>query len=209
LDYLSFLSILSSIIPLILGIYWVNILPKALKVLSAFIFIILILELLCVYLSSLRINNLFLFHANSFLEFVFYPLILSFILKNKIFQYTIIISITSFLIFAIFNIYLWEPLTAFNTNTRAVEGILMIAFCIYFYFDLFLKTEVVKLSTYPYFWLVSGLLIYFSGTLFLYLYANQIVKSTNITYWIIHSILNIFLNIMFSISIWLGSKKWT
>lgn len=91
---------------------------------------------------------------------------------------------------------------------RGVEGILMLLLCILFFGRLLLKLDVPNLLAYPYFWFATGLMIYFSGTLFLFLYASKYLAMGDITYWLIHSLLNILLNIIFAITIWKG-KKWT
>jgi len=57
------------------------------------------------------------------------------------------------------------------------------------------------------FWFLTASLLYFSGSLLVFCLENQIIKSNmSNQFWAIHSLCNIFTNILFSISLLCNSK---
>lgn len=155
-------------------------------------------------LSSKGTNNLFLFHLYTILEFTLITFIF-FKRTTKNYLIPFLIFAGAFLLLCIVNIIFWEGLDEFNTIPRAVEGISVIIYCFVFFFWIFNAEENFDLLKYDHFWLFSGWLIYFSGTFFLYLFSNH--QSVYFLYPIIHSVLNIFLNLIYTYVLWLGSRK--
>lgn len=185
-----------------------RLLPKALRWLSAFIFITFALEVTTVVLSQNSINNLILFHLHTVVEVVMLSLLFQFLLKGAWLKTITWVFIIAFVLFAIIYPWYYDRFGEFNSLQRGVQGIAMIILCIVFLLQLISRLDVERLSDYPYFWLFSGLMIYFSGTFFLFLYSNKYFKLGNMDYWFIHSLLNIFLNFIFAITLWKG-RKWT
>jgi hypothetical protein len=94
------------------------------------------------------------------------------------------------------------------TSLRLIECVIMMLLCIYFYFELFLSSQTVNLMRYPHYWLVSGFLLYFAGTFFLNLVGDMAINSARLGFYgyDIHSVLNIFLNLIFTLTLWIGRK---
>ncbi|MCG8576579.1 MAG: hypothetical protein MI810_17000 [Flavobacteriales bacterium] len=187
--------------------YYVH-LTKALKILGAFVLITLGLEIFSATLSYGGNNNLWIFHIHSYLEVLCFAGIFYLIFEKSPLRHVCLVVIALFFAFGISYVLYHQSFYQFNSMERGVEGILMLLLCILFFGRLLLKLDVPNLLAYPYFWFATGLMIYFSGTLFLFLYASKYLAMGDITYWLIHSLLNILLNIIFAITIWKG-KKWT
>lgn len=68
-----------------------------------------------------------------------------------------------------------------------------------------------KLLTEGFFYINIAFLIYFSGTIFIFMFSTLILKSTSQTQnlWLINSILNIILNILLAKGIWLQKAEQT
>ncbi|RYG37333.1 MAG: hypothetical protein EOO01_30255 [Chitinophagaceae bacterium] len=62
------------------------------------------------------------------------------------------------------------------------------------------------------FWVVSGLLLYFAGTLYLFIVSDYLIKNPAIDirrYWILNIVFNLFLRIILLVSIWKGQQRLT
>jgi len=164
------------------------------------------LECLTTFVATLGVHNVFLFHLYTPIEFAFVVFIFVYFFKGKLTSLGYF-GIILFFLFCIVNVIFFESLNDFNSIPRGFEGLIVICLSIYFFFRLFIADEFIHLMKYPYFWLFSGWLLYFSGTFFLFIYSSKNAMGINFTYLIIHSVLNIFLNIVYAYSLWLGNKK--
>jgi hypothetical protein len=82
----------------------------------------------------------------------------------------------------------------------SVECILVIIFCIfYFYEQLVSPTEVFLYSSYS-FWVIVGFFLYLSGTLFLFIYAVSLPRNESVNFWYINGIFSLLKNICFTIA---------
>ena len=62
---------------------------------------------------------------------------------------------------AIINIIFIQKMKAFHTVTYAFGCLLIVAVCIYYFFELFKIPKSVKLKNNPAFWICSGLLFFY------------------------------------------------
>lgn len=203
LDTISGLSIL---IPLITAGIFFKHLNKTLKKLSVFICFSAITEFLAARYASHGINNMPISHLYAFIQvpllaWVFRDLI------SGIRQKVIIILSVLFLLFSAVNLAFWEDLLEFNSNQRYFAAVCIITFCAFYFIQLFIDTKILKIELDPYFWMSAGILIYTAGTLFLFIYAQEVLNGANNAYWNLNCILNIFLNMGLTIALWLGSRK--
>ena len=74
----------------------------------------------------------------------------------------------------------------------------------------FINLKEDSLLKYPPFYFISGLLFYFSGTLFLFLFGNLILKEGSEAFldsWMLNLFFNIVFKILLFIGIWKGQTK--
>jgi len=202
---LDFWSAASAFIPALGALLLFKHTSKTLRILSVFVLINPIQEFAALALAYNGIPNAFVFHLHTVLEFAFVCILFSKIIQVKWFTYLSITLCICFTIFCIINALYIEGLEAFNFLPRGIEGILAIIFSVYFFYRLFTAEESLDLLRYPYFWLFAGWLIYFSGTFFLFIYNDS--AGFDIIFPVIHSVLNILLNLVYTYTLWLGSKK--
>jgi len=134
------------------------------------------------------------FHAHTFIEFVSIAVIYYLIAQNlrirlRIKQFSVV-----FVILSVFNLIFLEEFTEFNSNQRYLEGILLLVifFLSWFYFQ--------NSGERNYLFLNAAFIIYFSGTLLVFILSKELFRGERVNYlWIIHSLLNIGLNISFAI----------
>ena len=206
INTISFYSVLA---PTLVGVFLFKSLPRILKHLCILIFSLTAFEFLSLTANKYLGTNLFLFHLFTYIEFgviatIYYSLSKEILWKRIVLTFTIL-----FVLFSIINLTYFETFIQFNSNQRYVEGIMVLIFCIGYYTKLLREAENIYLEKHPYFWLTSGYLIYFAGTLFLFLFSRELMENSDSSYWSLHGMLNIFLNLIYVITLWLGSKAST
>ncbi|MEL6274231.1 MAG: hypothetical protein AAFU03_03855 [Bacteroidota bacterium] len=140
----------------------------------------------------------------------------------------------SFIVFAIINAVWIDGIWKLNPHARAVQSLILLGIIFTYLFNLlqkaggddafshstttygrtvitvnkpndFTKNEkAVQLEKLPLFWVSAGLLIYFSGSFFIFLAGNYFLpeRQTLMAIYGIHSILNILANIFYGIALW-------
>lgn len=195
---LDILSSISIICPIAIGliVYQRVLLPA--KILVLFILCTGILEAISLYLYSMKWNNLFIFHLHTFIEFGAYSIIFSILIKSTVFRKLVSVVGVAFLVLSIFFICLVDSVTDFNSVQRHVESILISCYLmVYFFNNSKYSSERFEVSPFNIFSVGVG--IYFFGNLLLFIFGNEILNPDNDYFWNIHGILNILLNVIFSI----------
>ena len=204
---MMYMSMLSVLLPTIMaGAVFVR-LPTPLRILSVFIFATFTLEAVGFAFYQLGINNMVIFHVYTYLEFLSISLIYFVIFKeSKVLKWGVGLFTLSFLILSILNLLLGEHTAVFNSIQRVVEYGFLLFYFVFYLSKVISGREAPFLELHPYFVLTVGFLIYFSGTLFLFLSVNKLQEWGIVDYWMIHGVLNILLNITYFAVLWNGSK---
>lgn len=90
-----------------------------------------------------------------------------------------------------------------------VETVLIIAMCIYYFFDQLKQPNTLLIYSSINFWIIIAFLIYLSGTFFLYLYADnaRMDKAFRMQYYLINSSFYILKNILLAIAMLMKPTK--
>ena len=176
------------------------------KILFGYVILMLLTEMSIIIYSQYGRYTYNVIHRYMFFEFFLFSLFIVHVVSSKKLHYCYKWILSAYVAYGMYSTIYLEPFDTFNSNLRSIENILLILFCLMFYFNLFRKAEVVDLIKYPYFWGVSGMFIHFSGTLFIYIYAKYLDDKVSVYLWSIHSILNILLNISIAYTLWVSSK---
>ena len=96
---------------------------------------------------------------------------------------------------------------AFDSLSASVEDILIIIYSILFLYGQIKDPEVLFVYQTKKFWVVVAFFIYFSSTLFLFLYADKFTKKEHNNYWYINNIFDIIKNILFCIAFVMKKSK--
>lgn len=132
-------------------------------------------------------------------EYSAFTFVLYSIIDNRIFRAIILISSGVFFVFAIYY-YITVKNNTFDSLPASIEAILIVAFSIFYLFDQMNKPQVIFIYQEPNFWFVVAFIIYFSGTLFLFIQASNLTKEVRDNFWKISLISNIIKNILFAIA---------
>lgn len=184
-----------------------------LKLFPPFLFATLIAEISGSYLWSVGKNNLSLYNFFTAFEFCFYLWIISLVINNIRAKKIIRIVSVFYALSAIANILFIQKMKTFHTVTYSFGCLLVVAFCIYYFFELFRIPKSIKLKNNPAFWICSGLLFFYCCGFPLYGLINYWSGiSTLITNSFDHivTILNIFLYSLFTIAfLCIRTRKYT
>lgn len=128
------------------------------------------------------------------------------IIENKFFRITILVSTLGFYLFVIIY-FLSTDYFSFDSISASIESIFIVSFCILFLFDQLNKPQVIFIYQDASFWFVTGLMVYLSGTLFLFILATELDKSVRHNFWKINLFANIVKNILFAIAFSIKKSK--
>jgi hypothetical protein len=187
------LSASSALLPFFTGLVFLKHLSKELKFIWFFFVYSVLHETTLALLAINKINNLWLGDIYTLLELSFWILFFSFLEGHKVRKILIRLTILFWFLLWILIALLGKNLFEVNNITRTVEGlfILIIGFYTLYKLD---KKELSLFFISPHFWLISGALIYFSGTIIIFSLAN-IILNNHQEIWMLHSIYNITMHL--------------
>lgn len=169
------------------------VLPKSIKILGIYLLLNLVVQIVADQLWQRSMNNLYLLHLITLLDFV----CLSFFFKEiylnynkfKEYFYYIIGTISTLLIL---NSIFLEPLDFFNSNARILVQSILITYVIMYLFDAFGKVDFSKREEQVISLICFAILIYYAGSLSTYLFSqfySEEIKEGLRPIWVINGFL--------------------
>ena len=137
--------------------------------------------------------------AFTLIEYTAFSFVLYSVIDNRIFRSIILASSAVFYVFVIYY-FLTAKNNTFDSLPASLEAILIVAFSIFYLFDQMNKPQVIFIYQEPNFWFVVAFILYFSGTLFLFIQASNLSKEVRDNFWKINLFLMIIKNILFAIA---------
>ena len=132
------------------------------------------------------------------LEFTVISLFVYNFLRSKKLKYIPILGALVFYPIAIVNFT--KAQDSFNSIPASVEAIIIISYCILLLYEQISDPEVIFVYNTKKFWITIAFFLYFSSTLFLFIYARNLSQTELDKYWTINNIFEIIKNILLSIS---------
>jgi len=204
LNYFNRLSSYSAVIPLIIGIFYIRTFNLVLKVLFCYLFFSFLFEIYTIYLIQLNQYNLFSYYLFSVVEFSIFTFIYMTLFR---FKQKLSISIIFILIFILVAYIDYNHINGhehMNELSRNVESIILIIFAILFFRHIILNPLKENLVTSYSFWFNTAIIVYFSGSFFIFLFSNYMLDkspSTFLAIYAIHSFFNITFNILLAVAL--------
>lgn len=115
-----------------------------------------------------------------------------------------------FILFFIINISFFQGPWVFNSVSNVVACLILIAFCLFYFYRLLNDLPIVHIQQLPMLWITFAVLTYYGGNFFLFLVKNYLTygdAGTHKIMWILHNLLNITKNILFAIALWQSYRK--
>ncbi|ESU28700.1 hypothetical protein FLJC2902T_12910 [Flavobacterium limnosediminis JC2902] len=111
-------------------------------------------------------------------------------------------------------LFFWNSASISNLTADSylstLETIFVYVFSFLWFKDLFEKMTVSSLWNSSYFYFISGMILYFSGTLFLFLLGNLIHVNSHFSFkdfWMLNIIFNIIFRLILIVTVWKGRVK--
>ncbi len=179
-----------------------------LRLFPLFLLVTDVVEILCSYLALHGGTTVIIYNFFEIFEFCFYFFALMRILQNKSAKKIVLVFSILYLFFALYNV-LFGQKSMFNSMSYSVGALLIVAFCIYYFLELFQLPHSVNLLRQPAFWICSGLLFFYTCTFPIFGLANFYGKAPRVIInhvGAIINIINVFLYSSFTIAFLCGIK---
>ncbi len=203
--FISNLSIYSIALPAVVGLLSYHRLDKIQKAIFFLILLSLITDVSAHWIIRNVGNHHYLYRIFTIAEFTLLTYVfaqsISPFLPDRLFW---IIGI-GFIAFALIEVIWITDIQQFNSYSTALEGIIMIFYALVFFYKTLHELKIKELEKSPMVWLGIGVLLYFSSSLFIFLFTNYVKSSNNTLFiiWGIHGIFSIILNIIYAIILWI------
>jgi hypothetical protein len=118
----------------------------------------------------------------------------------------------SCVIFGLINYFFLQAPKTLNLYTVYACGLTMIILGVGTVFQMMRKLPTENIQSLPLFWLTFGVLVYYGGTLFIFLFNNYLINHSPQIHrntWVLHNLLNIVKNIFFFATVWTSCKSQT
>ena len=184
--------------------------PKELKLISIYVMICAMFEIVSHYLWSHKINNLPLLHLYIPVTFTMLFLFYKHILRNQIKKYIWYLIAIVFYLFSIIDSVWLQGLYNFNSYTINLENAIMVFFSILCFYRIGKEMKVLQLERYPIFWINTGVLFYYSGSLLLFTLSNEAIsfsRTIRMHIWNLHALFVMLMYFLISIGLWVNRKS--
>ena len=181
-----------------------------------FLFLTVIVEFIGGWYLYKGIRNYWIFNVFTTIEFSFYAVLFYIHFRKKSLKRLVLIFIPLFSCIVILNFLFIQGLNnTFNSYTFLLGSFFVVIFCCCFFYESVLPDKIdQQLSKQPFFWICSGLLIFYLGSviinaLFEYLRNNDLREEGKRIYGTINHTLNVILYSSFCIAFYLcpNNKK--
>jgi hypothetical protein len=115
----------------------------------------------------MHVDNTFSGNLSTTVDFTFYLYVIREVVHSRGAKRFLLVFLFAYPAVALLTILLIQR-HGFHTMTYALGCLLIIIFCIYYFWELFQRPNSVNLGRQPAFWICSGLLFYFSCTFPIY-----------------------------------------
>lgn len=174
-----------------------------LRYFPAFLFITIIIETIGLYQWDKNDHTTRMYNFFTTFEFFFYLHLLSMIIQSKLVKKILFWSMMVYPVIACLNIMFIIPEDRFHSITYSVGCLLIVTFCVYYFYEVLRFPKSVNLSKEPAFWICSALLFFYCCTFPIYGPANYYNKYPTLiiqNFTSIVSLLNFFLYTLFFIA---------
>ncbi len=172
---LFIVSILSQTLVFGAGLYMRRSLGTQMRLLIVYFGFDLIAELVMAYLGSQGMNNLWLVHVITIVQYCFLIAVFSLWQKNLTLKKILQASIPIIALMGIVSMLFFENIRHFNSYTKPVTSLMLVLASGYTLFELN-NEKTASVFREPRFWIGSGTLFYFSSTLVLYSLSNVLLN---------------------------------
>ena len=210
-QYLWHASIIANGLAFFAGLYCIKRLNVYLKILLLLVCVGLIIDIASFFLIKEKINNFYLFRFYSVFEFSLWVFFYFLFYKEHVRSYPIIFSLIPVFFVVCYIDYRFNGLNSMDDLSTSIESLILTFFSLVSFSLIMVRNNFKNLLSTPFFYINTGVLLYFLGNLSLFAFINYISKIESENYtatWAIHSILNIIFNLLLFIAFLKSKTKW-
>lgn len=201
--YIHYISSITPLFSVALGIYSFKWLESRLKVLFIFVCFAAFSDITAILLLR-GINTMPEAHIYALVEFIILTLFYANYLKRYISRKFIWTVISVFTLFSLLNALFIQKITVYPYIVRAIESIVMVIFSILYFHKVMVDAKIKKLSKEPMIWINTGMLLYFSSNFFFHIllplvvtYSNEFARIMVYYFWVTNILFYLILAIGF------------
>ncbi|NOZ55352.1 MAG: hypothetical protein GXO73_01010 [Calditrichaeota bacterium] len=191
----SIVSIISGLLPLSVGLVFFRRLGKDMRLLVLLLTLGFALDVASIPMAILKISNIWLINLYFLVDYALLAFVLSYWQDHPRVRQIFRISVVPVVAVWAASQAALGSLVHFNFLARTLECILLSLAAIYTLWQIGLTSTNVPLARDYRFWVALSILIYFSGTIFLYAFGFLINTKLMGAAWVIHSGLNVTANL--------------
>lgn len=198
-------------LPISISFYRFSQRTQELKALSLILYLILFFDGVARILAHWGMSNLFIWHIYTPIEFYFYSFIFSKHIVPPLPKPFFRGVLYAFGVIALLNVLFAQGFAQVNSYTRVLESMIFVCFSVLLLFQLFRQEESVPLQNKPLFWFACGILLYFSGNLFVFIFSNFLHQYyylyLNKYVWAFYALMNVITYLLFAIALWKDGRR--
>jgi hypothetical protein len=211
LKTLLYIGIFVPLLPLVFFfLFKLNSHQKTLRVILFYILYCIANEALSYYLQKIRSEYfLYFLYSVTVIEYSFFCYFIYIILPENFIKRLIPFLWAFFIIFTIIDYFLYNTGKEFDSFSIGIEAITVIVLCAYYLFSQVKGSNSLLIYSTFDFWVTITFLFYVSGTFFLYLFFDRMVKNPEFhkIYFIINISFNIMKNVLLCVAMTMRSEK--
>lgn len=191
----------------VVGVVRFKHLPRPLRYLVAVVVAALLVELVSRVLAVRHLPNLFLAYIDTLLEFGLLAGLYRLVLWPSAASRWLPAVVIVFSLSSLLPYFRPTDLLHFNTMQRLAESLLVLGLVLLYFYKIIRELLIVHLTREPLFLISVGLLLYFSGNVFIFISSNYAVQHStalSLQLWAIHGLLYMLLNSLYAVALWIS-----
>lgn len=206
-DYIliSRIAVYSAIIPLSFYFLYRNLWKGYFQWIGVFLIGSILFEAALELFPKIGLNPNIVINLWIIYEFVIYSIVFLLLFKANRFLHSLVLWVLVIMFFlGLFNFFFLQGISSLNSYTRSTASIIMVIYSIVYFFLLIENLPTDKLTNLPLFWIVTAILLYFSGTFILNISIDYLLGKLNsdlMFFWIFLLVLNFIRNILFVVAL--------
>lgn len=178
---------------------------KCLLAISLYCLVDILINSLTQLFSSHLVTYISYTFFTSFEYLIFAWCFLTFI-ESHVFRKIIIIISSLFILFLIVYYSTTTP-RSIDSVPIGMETILVLLYSFYYLYEQLNNSQTLFIYNKYHFWIVTGIMIYLSGSFFIYIFANQIDRNLLMRFWFLTNAFYVLKNVLFAIGIFINIKQ--
>lgn len=198
------IALYSELLPIVCFIVYLS--KSKAKLGLTIVFYYCLYDFLLNFAFTLPLNNsikIFLLSSFTLIEFILFSSFFYITTTSGKFRRLIILATVIFSIFTVIYFFFGVQ-NRIDSIPIGIESVLMILFSFYFLYDQVNNIQNTFIYNNYIFWIVLGIMIYLSGSFFIYLYASQSKEAIN--YWFVTDIFMAIKDLFFAIAILINAS---